>query len=143
MEKIDKIETTDRKGNVFSFEITEEPLTVGKYEGIYYNIHEPNYKGWKHFVFKILFLDNSRILIYMIDNQDIPELSEKGIVKPMIEKLRTIHKKTIVSSTNIESLKVDDSEGRVQNVTQYWARWAIENSKIRYVKEEDRYYYDY
>lgn len=79
----------------------------------------------------------------MIDNQDIPELSEKGIVKPMIEKLRTIHKKTIVSSTNIESLKVDDSEGRVQNVTQYWARWAIENSKIRYVKEEDRYYYDY
>ena len=35
MEKIDKIETTDRKGNVFSFEITEEPLTVGKYEGIF------------------------------------------------------------------------------------------------------------
>lgn len=143
MENIDKIETVDKKGNKFSFEITEEPLSIGKYNGIYYKIYEPNYKGWKYFVFQILFVDNSKILIYMIDNQNIPELSGKGIVKPMIEKLSTVHKKTIVSSTNIESLKVDCSEGRVPNVTQYWIKWSKENSKIRYVKEEDRFYYDY
>jgi hypothetical protein len=139
---IEKLETVDRKGNKFSFEISEEPFSIGEFKGIYYKIHEPNYKGWKHFVFQILFIENSNILIFMIDNQNIPELSGKGIVKSMIEKLRLIHKKSIVSSTNIESLKVDKAEGRVSNVNAYWGRWAKENIKIRYVRDEDRFYYD-
>jgi hypothetical protein len=143
LDKIDKLETIDRTGKKFSFDIFEEPLTIGKYDGIYYKIQEPNYKGWKHFMFKILFIENTKILIYMISNQDIPELSGKGIVKAMIEKLRTIHKKTILSSTRIESLKVDESEGRVDNVSQYWMRWTKENNKIKYVKDEDRFYYEY
>lgn len=144
MKPINKIETVDRKGNNFLFEIAEEPLSIGKYNGIYYKIHEPkNSKGWKHFVFQILFIDNSRILIYMIDNQNIPELSGKGIVKSMIEKLSTVHKQTIVSSTNIDFLKVDGTEGRVPNVTQYWIKWSKKNSNIRYVKEEDRFYFNY
>ena len=143
MEKIEKLETIDRKGNKFSFEISEEPLNVGKFEGIYYKIHEPNYKGWKHFVFQILFIEKSKILIFMIDNENIPELSGKGLVKSMIEKLIAIYKVTIVSSTNIESLKIDKAEGRVPNVTQYWEKWSTDNCKIRYVKEEDRFYYDY
>lgn len=79
----------------------------------------------------------------MIDNQSIPELTNKGIIKSMIEKLRIFHKRTIVSSTNIESLKVDEAEGRIPNVTQYWMKWSIKNDKIRYVIEEDKFYYDY
>lgn len=143
MDKIEKLETTDRDGKKFSFDIFEEPLTIGKYEGIYYKIQEPNYKGWKHFMFKILFIENTKILIYMISNQDIPELSGKGIVKAMIEKLRIAYRKTIISSTNIDSLKVDEIEGRIQNVSQYWLKWIKENNKIKYNRNEDRFYYEY
>jgi hypothetical protein len=38
MGKIDKLETADRKGNNYSFEISQELLTVGKFKGIYYII---------------------------------------------------------------------------------------------------------
>ena len=62
MVKIEKLETIDRKGNKYSFEISEEPMTVGKFEGIYYKIRVPNCNDWKHFVFQILFMEKTKFL---------------------------------------------------------------------------------
>lgn len=137
------IETIDRCAIRHTFNVSEEPLLINNIDGIYYQIRKLEYDGWKHFVFKILFIDTSKILIYLIDNQDIPELSGKGIVKAMIEKLLLIHKKTIISSTNIDTLKVDASEGRVQNVTEYWKKWRRQDENISYNSEEDRFYFEY
>ncbi|MBB3186636.1 hypothetical protein [Microbacter margulisiae] len=138
---IKRIETIDKDGIKKTFDVLEEPLSVDKYQGVYFKIFEPNSKHWKHFVFKILFVQDSKILIYMIDNQNIPEVSRQGIVKSMIEEVRTTYKKTIISSTNINEFKHVDSEGRVNNVTKFWKKWAKENGQIQYNKNEGRFYY--
>jgi hypothetical protein len=138
---IERVETIDKEGIKNTFNVLEEPLSVGQYQGIYYKIFEPNSKLWKHFVFQILFVEDSKILIYMIDNQNILEVSKKGIVKSMIEEIRTTYKKTIISSTNINEFKHVDSEGRVNNVTKFWEKWTKENGQIQYNKREGRFYY--
>lgn len=141
METINSLISTDRSGTSYTFEITEEPFNVGKYSGIYYKIQDRGTRGWKHFVFKIAFLDSSRILIFLVDNQNIPELTGKGIVKAMIVLLSQFYNASIVSSTNNEALKIDEAEGRIPNVTSYWQKWCKTDSRANYNKSEDRFYY--
>jgi hypothetical protein len=123
------------------FKIEDEDFSIQNKIGKYYKISVIDSKPWKHFVFKILILDE-KILIYYIDNQGFEEVTGKGIVKSMIEGLRKKYNMKIVSSTNKENLKIDDAEGRVPNVTEFWKKWVRENSKIRYNVDEDRFEYE-
>lgn len=133
--------TIDSIGSYNIFNVDQECFEVNGKSGIYFKIYDRKQKPWMHFVFKILFLEENIILIYNIDNQNIPEVSGKGIVKGMIEALRLKYKVQIISSSNNDQFKIDESEGRIPGVTTYWNKWLRENNKIIYNSSEDRFIY--
>lgn len=74
-------------------------------------------------------------------NNDVPELSGKGITKAMIDCIRKNYNVVIVSSANIENQQIDETEGRINYVTKYWEKWMTENPKIEYNTTEGRFFY--
>jgi len=135
------LNTIDAKGNEHEFEVLIEDFIHNKYAGKSYRIKLKTDKFWKSFNFDILFINDERILIYRLNNNGFEEVSNKGIVKAMIEVIRKEYAMTIVSSTNIENEKIDETEGRVGDVNKYWNKWYRENSKISYNQKEDRFIY--
>lgn len=137
-----KINKKDNDKEIETFDITEIDyiLEDTQYKGIEFQIRQEGQFSWKYFEFIILFVEDE-ILIYRVNNNDHPELSNKGIVKAMIEMLRKEYKKVIISSTNISDKKIHETEGRIPAVTKYWEKWEKENSKINNDKESGRFKY--
>ena len=141
-EAISKISTVDRNGRPYTFQVEETPSHVNGFKGIAFRIYPENSHKYNAFTFRILFVNDDRILIYLTHNNDFPDVSGKGILKPMIEAIRSKYRKPVVSSTRIDSLKVDIGEGRVPEATRYWEKWLRGNPKISYIQEEDRFMYE-
>jgi hypothetical protein len=140
---IKEITTKDPLGQYHNFTVTEETFEVNKIGGIEYKIYEVGSNGLKYFLFRILIQD-TRIIVYMIDNNDHPELSQKGIVRAMIDEISKSFKRNIVSSTNFEDAKVDETEGRIPLVTQYWNKWMKSDPRrITIDRLEKRFIYNY
>lgn len=136
------IEAIDRKGNIEKFDVSTEEFQLNKYPGKRYEIRTNGYVGWKHYEFIILFIDDNRILIYRVVNNDVPELTGKGITKAMIESIRKEYNMVIISSTRLDNKKIDVTEGRIDTVSRYWKKWTSENPKIIYISSEDRFIYN-
>ena len=136
------VEAIDRKGNIEKFDVMTEDFQLNKYSGKRYEIRTSGYIGWKLFEFIILFIDGKGILIYRVMNNDVPELSGKGITKAMIELIRKEYNMVIISSTNFENKKIDITEGRIDDVSKYWKKWTSENPKIIYDTQEGRFIYN-
>jgi hypothetical protein len=141
-ESISRIRTLDRDDRPHTFQVEETPFQVKDFKGIEFRIFPENSHRYNAFTFKILFVNDNRILIYLTHNNYFPDVSEKGILKSMIKAIRTNYKKSVVSSTRKENLKVDIGEGRVPEATRYWEKWRVENPKISYIPEEDRFIYE-
>lgn len=140
---INEITTIDREGQSNNFNVQEISFELQGSKGIEFQIRLKGGKVWQYFVFKIIFLD-SKILIYQILNNDHPEVTGKGIVRAMIKAISEEYKRDIISSTRIEELKIDISEGRIDVVSEYWQKWRKDNpTKILYNQEEDRFTYKY
>ena len=138
---INFIEALDRNGNSAEFIVNEEVFTHKQFKGIEYKISKENSPFHPYFEFKILFIGQDRILVYMINNHHNDEFSGKGIVKAMIKAISESHTEVVVSSTNNEKLKIDETEGRIPQVSQFWNKWKTEMENVSYIEEEDRYIY--
>jgi len=134
------IKTTSFTGeqSEFQYEIIAKSDNGG-YEEIDYIIYkDEKKKGWEHFVFNILNIDDERFMLYWVDNGGYPSVSNKGILKPMLYEIQKLYNKDIVSSTNAGT-KVLPSEGRIQDMTDFWDRFKSKNSMVDYLPFEDRY----
>jgi hypothetical protein len=138
---ITHIQTTDSDGNNHYFIVNETSFKHKDFEGISYSITGEGLSFHKIFEFTILNVSPERILIYRLNNNFHTELTGKGIVKAMIKKISETTGKIIVSSTNIEHLKIDETEGRIKDVSNYWNKWKKEMSNVDYIDNEDRYVY--
>jgi hypothetical protein len=136
------INTIDQRGNQHEFEVLTKDFIHKEFKGKSYRIKLKTDPLWKFFDFVILFIKNDWILIYRLNNNGFEEVSKKGIVKAMIEEIRNEYAMTIVSSTNIDNEKLDETEGRVSFVNKYWNKWYRENPKISYDQKEDRFIYE-
>lgn len=135
---------TDRQENSESFDVMineSENETVNGHECIKFEIRQPGIKTWKHFVFQLLTVDEKRRMVFMIDNQNLPEFTSKGIVKAMIKACSDEYNCDIVSSSNLSHEKLDEREGRIGIVTSFWKKWASELDNVEYLKNEDRFIY--
>jgi len=136
---ITHINTIDRDGNPHEFIVNEESFIHKEIKGTIYRISVETEPSWMFFEFKVLDITEDRTLIYMINNNHTPVVSGKGIVKSMIKALSSTYRKNIVSSTNTEELKLDNTEGRIDIVSDFWNKWMREMDNVDYIKEEDRF----
>ncbi len=145
---IEKIYAIDRNNNTNEFIVTQEPLLEtglnGKeYTGIRYMISVPGSRPFRHFEFSIIDISDTRIMIFMILDNGIPEVSGKGITKAMIKALSVETKKDIVSSTNYSTHKLFYGEGRVKSADDAWKKWCDEIPNVSRIPEEGRYIFKY
>ena len=143
MPSITTIDTIDRNGGVHSFIVDEGYFLFKGLKGIEFKITKSTLPSFRYFEFKIIHLLDERILIYMINNHDVPEFSGKGIVKAMIKSIAKMYKKDVVSSTNNEELKLDATEGRIPDVTQFWRKRENELDNVTYLPDEDRFQFKF
>lgn len=136
--------TTYKENTEYNFKVLQEEFEIEGYKGIYYKIMIPEWPNydWKHFQMKIVFVYDNRILLYWLDNQNIPEVSNKGIIKKMMNAISSEFKKNIISSTN-DGVEIIKDEGRIPDVTKYWNKWVKENENVTYDKNDDRFIYGY
>jgi hypothetical protein len=138
------ITAIDSKGNSKKFDVTisgtemidDKKLT--KYE-----IREPREKPSlsEYFDLQIVKLSEDKQMVFMISNNDIASLSKKGIVKAMIMALSEELNCDIISSTNIESMKIDKREGRISTVTEFWKKWEKSMENVEFLEHENRFIY--
>lgn len=140
---ITKIFATDRANNTLDYTVTQHSINEYGYSGIRYMVTRADIPAWKYFEVDTLEVSDTRLMIYMLLNHDHPELTSKGIVKAMLKALSVEFKKDIVSSTNNPALRIGDSEGRIEAMTEAWEKWAIELPNVEYLKEEDRFIFHY
>ena len=137
---MDILNTKDRLGKTHQFSFT---ATINKIEGANsweYHVFKTN--EYDHFYINLLEVSPERIMILYIGNNDIKEVSGKRIMDFMIPVLSERHQASIVSSSNIQDLKISNWEGREDGATVIWNRLKATFENVRYLEEEDRYIFE-
>lgn len=137
---ITNIKATSRDGKIGTFDVSSrDGEVVNGYTSLVFEIRPETAKSHKHFFFQLVKLSEDRRLVFMINNNDHPELSGNGIVKAMIQAISEEYHCDVVSSSNLEQIKIDAAEGRIPEVTRFWKKWRTVLDNVNYLKEEDRF----
>lgn len=132
--------TIDRLGQTHQFNFTVENNQIeGRNSWVYYVFQTNEYE---HFYINLIELTPNKILILYIGNNDHPSVSGKRIMDAMIPLLSERHQADVVSSSNIEALKISNWEGREDGATVIWDRLNTQFENVRYLEEEDRYVFE-
>ncbi|MFT4970829.1 MAG: hypothetical protein ACI9XO_004658 [Paraglaciecola sp.] len=133
------LNTIDRLGQAHQFNVTVEENQIegaNSWEYLVFKIHK-----YEHFYINLIEVNPERILILYIGNNEHPSVSGKRIMDFMIPILSERHQTNIVSSSNLEGLKISNWEGREEGATVIWDRLAERFEQVTYLEEEDRYIY--
>lgn len=141
---ISYITAYDPQGNPEKFLVREQefqPTDDCNLTGFEYLVFTEN-QPLVGFIFQLLFT-NDQYYIKYVDNNDLPHVSGKGIVRAMLIALSRLVKKDIYSSTNMPSQKIYESEGLVPKMQAAWNKWKTELPNVEYLSDKGRFVFKY
>jgi hypothetical protein len=134
---MDTLNTIDRLGQPHQFNFTVQKNKIEGANSWEYHVFKTN--EYDHFYINLLEISPDRIMILYIGNNEVKEVSGKRIMDFMIPLLSERHQADIVSSSNLESLKSSNWEGREDGATVIWDRLVEKFNNVVYLEKEDRY----
>ena len=137
---MDILKTVDRNGKAHQFHFTVETNRIEGANAWEYHIFKKH--QYEHFYINLIEVSPQRIMVLYIGNNDHKEVSGKRIMDFMIPVLSERHEMDIVSSSNMEALKISNWEGREDGATVIWDRLVMQFENVRYLEEEDRYVFE-
>ena len=138
------ITAIDPSGNSRRFDIREEPLHSSAdcdLDGTVYTVYDPK-KPAIGFTFELVNFQDEYFVKY-VDNNGIPDLTGKGILKGILKALSALYKKGIYSSTNHPGLKLYPAEGLVPEMLEVWKKWEMEMDNIEFLSQRQRFVFRY
>lgn len=130
----------DKSGKATEFNYSIDFSEEDDFEKIIYRVIPADINTDDWFEFSLVRIDDSTGKIFAMNNNNVPELTGKGIPEKLIEIAAAQFNSTIISSSNNPKSKLLDTEWRTVAATKVWER-LVAKDKAKYDSQLDLYSY--
>lgn len=130
----------DKSGKANEFKYTIEFSDEDDFQKISYRVISADINTDDWFAFSLVRINDSTGKIYAMNNNNVPELTRKGIPEKLIEITTIQFNSTIISSSNNPKSKQLDTEWRTVAANKVWDRLVADN-KAKYDSQLNLYTY--